>query len=210
MNNHAQEKMAHFSVLFITTKNISKNFPGDRFSQSIVDILQHIEHPFYDEHAIHAEIIMNNTAYSAVGLPPDQCVLSYTPNQKLMSYDCVEIFHVPITDQSVAQKFLDMAVDTPATYAIPVLDFLMPKFVLDLVDRDYECGKPSSWAHLYCSQFALLFIRYCRQMGIINLPGRDLSLVDPQSINSHKCSPMDLMHILKQWDLSTLKQVSKL
>jgi hypothetical protein len=202
--------MAYFSVLFITTKNIKKDFPHDSFAQAILDILQHIEHPFYKEHAIHAEIIINNTAYSAVGLPPDQCVRCYTPNPKLTTYDCVEIYHIPLTDSAKAQKFLDRAVNTPATYAIPVLDFLMPKFVLDLVNKDYECGKPSTWAHLYCSQFALLFIRYCKQNGLLDLPGRDLSLVDPRSINSNKCSPMDLMHILNQWDLPRKKTLAKL
>ena len=110
--------MAYFSVLFITTKNIKKDFPQDSFGQTIVDILQHIEHPFYKEHAIHAEIIINNTAYSAVGLPPDQCVRCYTPNPRLATYDCVEIYHIPLTDPDKAQSFLDKAVNTPATHMV--------------------------------------------------------------------------------------------
>lgn len=183
------------TIMFITTKNMDKYNPSHAFSAKITALLEHLANVWdYKYNEVHAEIILKKTAYSAVGLPPEPCVLTYTLDPSQLAMPCIEYVHIPLTDMHTAKDFLITATKTQATYDIAALDFCLPDFVLKYTDPELECSLPMTWTHLYCSQFVLLFLRYCHVKKIIPLSDERLRLL--WSTSSHKCSPAHLKHIL--------------
>jgi len=186
-------------IMFLTTQGIEDLDPGSAFSKKFTAFLEHVACPYdYPYSEVHCEVFLDGVSYSAFNMHSSSCVVKYNPKPSILSLPCVELVPVPITDIGAARDFLDLAVLTPATYSIPYADFLVPKFVLDYSDPDPPCSNPSAWRHLYCSQFALLFLRHCVEKNLIPLPSDKLSLIDSGHVNSHACSPAHLMRILKQ------------
>jgi hypothetical protein len=183
-------------ILFVTTKNIDKMDPDLVLPEKIMAFLEHVANPLdYGYQEVHAEVILDGIAFSAVGQEPSSCVLQYRINPEIFNYECIELVDIPLTHPEIARKFLLKAATTPATYHIPIRDFILPKFVLDYLDPDLDFSLPSSWSHLYCSQFVLLFLRFCAAQNIIPIDSEKLRR-KLYSVNSHACSPAHLAHIL--------------
>ena len=186
---------SHVTIMFITTKNLGKCHPSHAFGAKITALLEHLANDWdYNYNEVHAEIILDRTAYSAVGLPPEPCVLTYSLDPAQLTLPCIEYVHIPLTDIQKAKDFLSAASKTQATYDVSVQDFCLPDFVLNYTDPELDCSAPMSWTHLYCSQFALLFLRYCHAKKIIPLPEDRLRLL--WSSSSHKWSPAHLKRML--------------
>ena len=100
------------------------------------------------------------------------------------------VVDVPITNHSLAAKFVQEAIASPAIYNYSVLEFGMPKFVLDRIDSDLDCLRPDKWDKLFCSQFVLLFLRRCAIAGILNVSEKKQKLLF--SVNSNGCLPSRL------------------
>lgn len=189
-------EMSTVKIMFITTKNIESMGIENPFAEKMIAFLEHVAFPedlFYQE--VHAEIILGNVCYSAVGKYPEPCVITYNFPSELARLPCVEIVDIPVTDVRLAAEFLLKAATTPATYKIPILDFAIPKSILDKTDPELDFMQPSTWSHLYCSQFVLLFLRYCAHMQIIPIEPHKLKKAI-YSVNSHCCSPAKLAHII--------------
>ena len=176
--------MSFVTVLFITENSTSE------LSERILTAMEYVVHPSdwgYNE--IHAEIIVKNRCYSAVGRPPDSCVIKYDFTRYRETLPCAECVQVPVTDVDKAQRILEYFSSTHATYEIPTLDFFTPSIFLD--DLDFN---PDHWGHLYCSQFVLICLRRMCQAGLIPLqPDRLAHLYD---CSSRTCTPAHLKHIL--------------
>ena len=69
----------------------------------------------------------------------------------------------------------------------------MPKCILDSIDQDLDCCHPEKWDRLFCSQFALLFLRRCAVAGILDVPHDRQRLL--WSVNSKGCLPSRLQII---------------
>lgn len=172
------------TVLFVKATDTSP-FP-DKF----MVFMEHLVHPSdysYDE--IHAEVLVNNTGYSAVGLPPNRCVIKYAFNRAVLTQPFVECVDVPVTDVEEAQRIVEQLADNHATYQIPVMDFLVPSIFIRDLDLD-----PRDWGHLFCSQFVLLYLRVLRRHQLIRAPEYRLKHLD--DCPSKTCSPAHLRHML--------------
>ena len=183
-------------ILFITTKYIEMLNPEASLDVKMIRFLEHVVN-WSDRHQeeVHAEVVLNGTCYSAVGKYPDPCVLTYKFNPQLSALPCVELIDVPISDLNAAQDYLARATNTPARYHIPFAEFLLPKLAVDYVDPEYDFMDPSSWTRLYCSQFVLLFLRYCEYRRIISADSTKLHET-LYSVSSHTCTPAHLAHML--------------
>lgn len=185
------------TVLFLTTNGLDKLDPSLVNSQRWVRLLEHIVHPLdYSYSDVHTELILDNQAYSAVNTK-NPCVVKYTPTDYFLSLPCVETVKIPLTDDRIAKLFLEESSMSSATYQIPVSDFLLPKYVLDFEKSDLDCCRPDTWEHLYCSQFVLLFLRFCAMHGILDMPTDKLYYLSPSYVNSRTCTPAHLRHILR-------------
>jgi len=191
------KKQSRLKILFMTTRGLYEADRSVAMAQKLLEIMEHIASPAdYRYPQVHAEVILDDTAYSAVGQPPGPCVLSYPAHlDTLSSLPFIETVDVPITDPEAARRFLVKTTFTPATYSIPYADFVLPSFVLRYTDPDLDHSRPFTWSHLYCSQFALLFLRHCASEGIIPLPP-DALRAHLYSVSSHACSPAHLAHLL--------------
>jgi hypothetical protein len=185
------------TIIFVTTKGLETMDRASLLAGNFLLTLEHVVYPFdYPYHDVHAEVCLNGTRYSAVGLSPSPCVLTLPFHSNLLSLPCVETVSLPITDDRIAQLFLTESSKTPATYFIPIQDFLTPKAILDYTKPDLNTIRPDTWQHLYCSQYVLLFLRYCAEHGILPLPAHKLAYLHPSYINSRTCTPAHLRHII--------------
>lgn len=103
---------------------------------------------------------------------------------------------VPITDHSRASLFIKEAMASPAVYSISIPELAMPKCILDTIDSDLDCCHPEQWDKLFCSQFALLFLRRCAVAGILDVSKAKQRLL--WSVNSKGCLPSRLQIITDQ------------
>jgi hypothetical protein len=185
------------TIIFVTTRGMEKMDKALRLAENFLLTLEHVVYPFdYAYQDVHAEISLNGTRYSAVGHSPSPCVLTLPLQTEFLSLPCVETVSLPITDDRIAQLFLTESSKTPATYFIPIQDFLTPKAILDYTKPDLNTIRPDTWQHLYCSQYVLLFLRYCAEHGILALPAHKLAYLHPSYINSRTCTPAHLRHII--------------
>lgn len=175
----------YITILFVTTYDKSE------FPEKFLLFLEYLAHPSdYGLTELHAEIIAGNTGYSAVGRPPDHCVIKYNFDHAAFdSQPFVEFVKVPITDLKGAVEILEDMSTTSATYDIPWMDFLVPSIFIKDLDLD-----PHHWGHLYCSQFVLLFLRKCRKKNLLPLPEDRLVYLD--SCKSETCTPTHLKRML--------------
>jgi len=171
--------------------------------EDILDLLEHVAYPFDDGHEVHADVVVGDVCYSAVGMQPGHCVLkgerslTYTTPQRGL-----EIVEIPVLDIDFARRYLDSAVSANVSYYIPVVDFVTPSPVLQWTDPDVDCCDQASWSTLFCSQFVLLFLRYLHTHSMLRVPGRQPSAsMRCQALlacNSHVCSPTHLREILRE------------
>jgi hypothetical protein len=192
-----QKSSTTLKILFLTTNGIDRLDSSLEFVAKVIEFAEHISHiSDYNYSEVHAEIILDGWAYSACGSPPNNCVMKYRINPRILSLPCVEIVEMPLLDVPKLKKFLDLAVETPSRYSIPVWDFVLPKILLNYMDPDVPCDDPKAWKFLYCSQFVLLILRFCARQGLFAIPKSKIEILDSNHINSHTCSPAHLRHIL--------------
>ncbi len=110
---------------------------------------------------------------------------------KAEEWSCVEL---PIADAKRALAILEDMLASPARYYISVCECAMPKCVVDAIERDADCMHPEDWRGVFCSQFALLFVRRCALEGILNVPQARQPLL--WSVSSKACLPSRLRVIL--------------
>lgn len=180
----------HVIIVFATTNFPDKNF---RRSANFVKYMEYLAHPSdwgCDE--IHAEIIVNSTSYSAVGIPPEPCVI-ISPF-KLCNYmqPFVECVMVPVKDVNAAQNILEDLAKTHATYWIPILDFMVPSIFLKDLDLN-----PEHWQHLYCSQFVLLSLRKMAIENLLDVPIHKQRILFDSCV-SKTCTPTHLKRIISK------------
>jgi len=172
------------SVLFVNSQ-----YPYSRGNRALV-FMEYLAHPSdlgYTE--IHAEIVANGVCYSAVGRPPDKCVLHYAFKEERSSQPFVELVRVPVTSSLKAQRVIERLSANHATYQIPYMEFLVPTAFIRELDL-----QPSHWGHLFCSQFVLLCLREMRRRDLLALPRESLAHLD--DCPSVTCTPAHLRHLL--------------
>lgn len=182
--------------MFFTTEGMESINRGEYLAGRFTAFLEHVLDPSdagYQD--VHAEVIVGGTAYSAVGRAPDPCVLTYRVGTKLLAQPFVRLVRVPVTDLNKARAFLDGATRTRATYDIPVAQMVAPDAVLHLARKDLDPARPATWHHLFCSQFVLLFLRYCHTENILPLPREKLQVL--WSEDSVKWTPAHLRRQLQ-------------
>ena len=106
------------------------------------------------------------------------------------------VIDLPITDHARASTFIEEAMASPAVYGYSITELAMPKCILDTIDTDLDCCHPERWGRLFCSQFALLFLRRCAIAGILAVPRAKQRLL--WSVNSNGCLPSRLRIITDQ------------
>ena len=142
---------------------------------------------------VHTEIWVDNYRVSTFHM--NQCVGVESLNKHTDSAGW-HVVNVPITDHLQAIRFLKEATKSPAQYSISLSEIPMPKALLDSIDHDLDCCHPEQWDKLYCSQFALLFLRRCAIAGILDVPQSKQKLL--WSISSKACLPGRLQLITDQ------------
>jgi hypothetical protein len=178
------KKQGYLTVLFVTEDDRSD------FGAKFTAFMEHVTYPSdFRYNQIHAEIIVNNTGYSAVGRPPQHCVIKYTFDGEPEAQHYVELVKLPVADVDLAQEVLEHMSSTEATYDIPYLKFLVPSIFIKDLDLD-----PKHWGHLFCSQFVLLSLRKMEKMNIIQLPRSSLAYL--YDCPSQTCTPARLRHLL--------------
>jgi hypothetical protein len=101
-----------------------------------------------------------------------------------------------VKDLHTAVRFVEQAVRTPAIYRWYLPEFSMPKALLDRFDTDLDCQRPDTWDRLFCSQFALLFLRRCALAGVLQVDRGRLGLL--WGVNSRGCLPSRLKIIAER------------
>jgi hypothetical protein len=142
---------------------------------------------------IHTELWVDTYRVSTFHL--NKCVDIKYLDEHINSSDW-HLVDVPITDHVQAVQFLKDAMQSPADYSISLTEISMPKMLLDSIDHDLDCCHPEQWDKLFCSQFALLFLRRCAIAGILDIPKSKQKLL--WSVNSKGCLPGRLQLITDQ------------
>ena len=101
---------------------------------------------------------------------------------------------LPVVDANRALAILEDMLASPAPYYISVGECAMPKCIVDAIERDVDCMHPENWNGVFCSQFALLFVRRCALEGILDVPRKRQALL--WSVSSRGCLPSRLRVIL--------------
>lgn len=144
----------------------------------------------------HAEVLVNDTAFTAQSSYADAVIERDIPD--MLQYECIEWVKIPVKEDKVhtAIDFLHLACKTHAEFEIPVLDFLFPSLITDLIDVDKkeECIHPEEWKHLYCSKFVLFFLRFCDEKGVLDASKDKMKPF--WKINSNRCSPVMLRQLV--------------
>lgn len=179
------------TVMFFTTEGMGSVNRDMALAGRFVAMLEHLLNPWDSGYQdVHAEIIVEGTAFSAVGRPPGPCILTYSIGERLKSQPFVRLVDVPVTDLAAARRFLEEAAGTEATYDIPVGQMLAPDLLLHCARDDLDPIHPATWHHLFCSQFVVLFLRYCHKKNILPLPEKRLQVL--WSEDSVKWTPAHL------------------
>lgn len=188
----------HVTIMFFTTEGLEKLDKTAALAERFVAFLEHVLDPRdagYQD--VHAEVVLDDgEAFSAVGRKPRPCVIQYKVTEKLLSQPFVRLVKVPVTDVEKARKFLREAAETKATYDIPVAQMLTPNALLHAWRTDLDATHPATWHHLFCSQFVLLFLRYCHTERILPLSERKLKVL--WSEDSVKWTPAHLRRKLAE------------
>ena len=144
----------------------------------------------------HAEVLVNDTAFSAQSQFCDAVIARNIPD--MLKYDGIEWVKIPVKEDKIhtAIDFLQSACKTHALFEIPLLDFLFPSLVTNLIDVDNkeECVHPEEWKHLYCSKFVLFFLRFCDRMDALDISKEKVRPL--WEINSNRCSPVMLRRLV--------------
>jgi len=97
---------------------------------------------------------------------------------------------IPITDPQKALDFIQLAKDARVPYGINILECPLPKVLLDEFEDDVDCLHPDTWDKVFCSQFALLFLRWCDKHDILAIDKARTSAL--WAVNSRGCIPSRL------------------
>lgn len=192
------ETAGHVTIMFFTTEGLEKLDRTMALAERFLAFLEHVLDPGdagYQD--VHAEVLLENgEAFSAVGREPSPCVVQYTVTGRLTSQPFVRLVKVPVTNVKLAREFLKKAAETKATYDIPVAQMLAPDFLLHCARADLDPMHPATWHHLFCSQFVLLFLRYCHTVSILPFSEKKLSVL--WSEDSVKWTPAHLRRKLDE------------
>jgi hypothetical protein len=142
---------------------------------------------------VHTELWVGDQRVST--FRPNECV-TIRPMSELRDTKEWHVVNIPVTDQIQALRFVKEALRSPADYYISIPELAMPKTLLDSLDHDLDCCHPEHWDKLFCSQFALLFLRRCAIAGILDTPKDKIKLL--WSVNSKGCLPGRLQLITDQ------------
>lgn len=144
---------------------------------------------------IHTEIWIDNFRISAVdGEGGANCIkILETDAGILDAHVGWHVVDLPITDPGIAVDYIQRVHCLPIRYGISVPECALPKFCLDEIDQDIDCCRPETWKQVFCSQFALLFLRHCAISGILQVPKDKARLL--WSVNSKGCLPSRLQII---------------
>ena len=102
-----------------------------------------------------------------------------------------DVFPLPLASEAAG---VDVMLDmwrSEAPYRFNVRDFVLPRAVVDRLDPDVDCTRPREWGSLFCSQFALLYLRRCALAGLLRDPDRLL-----WALNSRACAPSHLARLM--------------
>jgi hypothetical protein len=142
---------------------------------------------------VHSELWIHGFRVTAreqrFGEEKNKC-MDIIPLRKDLDTSKWHVVDIPITNHGVATRFVQEALASPAVYHYSILEFGMPKFMLDRLDSDLNCLQPATWDKLFCSQFVLLFLRRCAISGILDVPVEKQKLL--WSVNSKGCLPSRL------------------
>lgn len=193
----------HATVMFVKAYNAPTRW------LAFFEHLAHLADMGYDE--IHAELLLDHSAYSAVRSDPEpdapsravhppqtaspsrSCVVKYS-FQRVAPMPMLELVQVPVTSLALAKQIAEeIYASTAASYDIPYAELALPSFLVHDVGSD-----PSRWHHLYCSQFVLLFLRRCADRGALDLPRERYSLLFEPHCNSVQCTPAHLRRVLRR------------
>ncbi len=97
---------------------------------------------------------------------------------------------IPITDPLVALEFFEAATRAHVPYGINILECPLPKVLLDQFENDVDCSHPETWDKVFCSQLALLFLRWCDKHDILAVDKARSSAL--WMVNSRGCIPSRL------------------
>jgi hypothetical protein len=187
----------HVTVMFFTTEGMESINRDLALTAKFTAMLEHLLNPWDSGYQdVHAEILVGDTAFSAVGRPPGPCILTYKIGNRLKSQPFVRLVDVPVTDLGKARCFLEQAAETKATYDIPVAQMLAPDLFLHCARDDLDPIHPATWHHLFCSQFVILFLRYCHREGILPIQQKRLEIL--WSEDSVKWTPAHLRRKLDE------------
>jgi hypothetical protein len=143
---------------------------------------------------VHAEVWFEDVAFVACGNAcPSIRAWCLEPDvqQRGHAWECTDL---PISQPLRALEILDEMRRSPAPYHISVAECALPKRWVDAIESDADCMRPESWTGVFCSQFALLFVRRCALEGILAAPPARWSLL--WSVSSKGCLPSRLRVIL--------------
>jgi len=101
------------------------------------------------------------------------------------------VVNVPVADIDRAMEFIDRALDARVRYGISICECALPKSLS--IEADVDCCRPETWDHVFCSQFALLFLCWCDHHDLLLVPKSSSFLL--WSVNSRGCLPSRLQII---------------
>jgi hypothetical protein len=188
------------SVRFISPPYFAFNKRMQR-AQSVLAFVEHVPYPFDSGNEVHADVILGDTCYSAVGRLPGPCIVTFKVSAgelKKQKNPGEELVEVPVSDLPSARAYLNAAATASRNtrYSVSMVDFVLPNAILRYKDPDLDCDAPETWPTLFCSQFALLFLRHCHRHGLITVQQPALRAKALYICNSHVCSPAHLRKIL--------------
>jgi hypothetical protein len=146
-----------------------------------------------DSH-VHAEVWVDDMGFSAVYNQRSPCVLNTArppPAEDCEAAEHWDVFPLPLADEARGVDIMREMRRTPAVYDLSVRDFVLPQAAVNAWDPDVDSARPREWATLFCSQFALLYLRRCVREGLLRDPGRVL-----WSLNSRSCTPGNLAGLM--------------
>ena len=138
---------------------------------------------------VHTEIWWGGYRFFSAGWCNGVGVLQESDGYDAADWDVVE---VPVSDIDVALGFVDAALESSVPYGVNPVEC-----ALHYCRDDLDCCRPDTWDRVFCSQFALLFLRWCAVHGV--LVCEDAKPL--WSVNSRGCLPCRLTHILGEMGL---------
>jgi len=144
---------------------------------------------------VHAEVWFHDVSFSVYcnACPTMRVRALDSSDADGSEWDSIEI---PVTDHRRALQILMEMKRSPAPYHINVMECALPKRFVDAIEEDEDCMHPEQWSGLFCSQFALLFVRRCALEGILGVSHSRCAIL--WSVNSKGCLPARLWRILAE------------